>query len=43
MDEKLIIAVSGVPELFDASLFCLQRQQKKRGLEEGCRRCGTVW
>ena len=28
MDEKLIIAVSGVPELFDASLFVYRDNRK---------------
>ena len=37
MDEKLIIAVSGVPELFDASLFVYRDNRKLGG------RLQTLW
>ena len=31
MDEKLIIAASGFPELYDGSLFVYKNNRKKRG------------
>jgi len=43
MEEKLIIAVSAFPELYDTSLFVYGDNQKKLCLEEGCRPCWSIW